>query len=107
VRVSRAAGNIAPAALSIFTYRTNGVTVSQTGVGGLPDRPLFVLHGELSGTIRTGLAVANPSGSPLTVTISTAGRVASLDVPSNGQRALAPVSCRTVLIRMRLSRAMS
>src|SRR5207237_9513457 len=64
------------------------VTVSQTGTAGQADRPLFVLYGELSGTIRTALAVANPSGSPLTVTISTGGRVASLDVPSNGQRAI-------------------
>jgi hypothetical protein len=86
VRVSPAAGNIAPAAIGIFTYRANGVTVSQTGTADQADRSLFVLYGELSGTIRTGLAVANPSASPLAVTISTGGRTASLNVPPNGQR---------------------
>ena len=87
VRVSVAAGNIAPAATSIFAYRTNGVTVSQAGAAAVPDRTLFLLYGELSGTVRTGLAVANPSASPLTVTVTFAGQVASLDIPANGQRA--------------------
>ena len=69
---------------SIFTYRANGVTV-QTGCGRLlPDGTRSSADGELSGTIRTGLAVANPSGVPLTVTISFGGRVASLDIPANG-----------------------
>ena len=88
VRVSLTGGNIAPAAMSIFTYRANGVTVSQAGAAALPDTTSFVLYGELSGTIRTGLAVANPSGFPLTVAISFAGQLASLDLPPNGQRAL-------------------
>ena len=87
VRVSPAGGNIAPAAISIFTYRANGVTVSQAGAAALPDGTVFVLYGELSGTIRTGLAVANPSGVPLTVTITFGGQVANLDIPANGQRA--------------------
>jgi hypothetical protein len=87
VRVLPADGNIAPAAISIFTYRANGVTVSQAGAATLPDGTVFVLHGELSGTIRTGLAVANPSGVPLTVTITFGGKVANLDIPANGQRA--------------------
>jgi hypothetical protein len=86
-RVSPADGNIAPAAISIFTYRANGVTVSQAGAATLPDGTAFLLYGELSETIRTGLAVANPSGVPLTVTITFGGKVASLDIPANGQRA--------------------
>jgi hypothetical protein len=87
VRISVAAGSIAPAATSILAYRANGVTVSQAGASAIPDRTLFLLYGELSGAVRTGVAVANPSGVPLTVTITFAGRVASLDIPANGQRA--------------------
>jgi len=87
VRVSLVGGNIAPAATTIFTYRANGVTVSQAGAAALPDTASFVLYGELSGTIRSGLAVANPTDFPLTVAITFAGQFTSVDVPPNGQRA--------------------
>jgi hypothetical protein len=72
--------------MSIFAFRANGVTVSQASAAAVPDRTLFLVYGELSGTVRTGLAVANPSGSPITVTVTFAGQVASLDIPANGQR---------------------
>jgi hypothetical protein len=87
VRISLSGGNIAPAATSIFTYRSNGVTVSQAGAAALSDTTSFQLYGELSGTIRSGLAIANPSDFPLTVAISFGGQLASVDVPASGQRA--------------------
>jgi glucose/sorbosone dehydrogenase len=87
VRVSVVGGILAPAALSIFTYRANGITVSTAGAAAMPDRTLFVVYGELAGTIRTGLAVANPSEFPSTVTITFGGQVANFDLPANGQKA--------------------
>jgi glucose/sorbosone dehydrogenase len=88
VRVSTVSGASAPVATSIFTYRSNSVTVTEAGAAVLPDSTSFQVYAELSPTIRTGLALANPSGSALTVTIALAGRLFSVEVPANGQRSL-------------------
>ena len=87
VRVSISTGGAVPAVTSIFTYRTNGVTVTEAGAAAVPESPSFQLYAEVSGTTRTGVAVANPSASASTLTISLAGLTASVDVPANGQRA--------------------
>jgi Glucose / Sorbosone dehydrogenase len=87
VRISISTGVAVPAVTSIFTYRANGVTVTEAGAAAVPDSTSFHLYAELSGTTRTGFAVANPSTSPLALTILVEGRIASVEVPANGQRA--------------------
>jgi hypothetical protein len=87
VRISLSSGAAPPAATSIFTYQANGVTVTEAGAAALRDSTSFQLYAELSGTIRTGFALANPSASALSVNISLAGRVANVNLPANGQRA--------------------
>jgi hypothetical protein len=87
VRISISTGPTVPAVTSIFTYRANGVTVTEAGVGTVSDSPSFELYAELSGTTRTGFAVANPSASLLTLTIAVGGQTASVSVPGSGQRA--------------------
>jgi hypothetical protein len=77
-----------PSALSIFTYRPDGVTVTEAGALALPGGTAFQLYAELSGTIRSGLAVANPSPDPVTVTISSSGVSSRLLLPPNGQTSL-------------------
>lgn len=55
-----AAGNTTPsAALAMFTYRSNGVLVSETAVPASAPRRSGRIYAETSVTIRTGLALAN------------------------------------------------
>jgi hypothetical protein len=77
-----------PAAISIFTSRINGVTVTEASTVAQLHSTAFQLYAELSGTSRTGFAIANPSTAAMTVTLSLPGRTASVDIPANGQRAL-------------------
>ncbi len=88
VRISVAVGSTAPSAISIFTFRSGGVAVTEAGAIALPGNTSFQLYAELSGTIHTGFAIANPSTSAIAVTLSTAGRIATVDVPANGQTSL-------------------
>jgi hypothetical protein len=88
VRISGAAGGSLPSAVSIFTYRAGGVTVTEAGALALASGTAFQVYAEASGTIRTGLAIANPSPAAVTVTLAVAGLTATLNIPGNGQTAL-------------------
>jgi hypothetical protein len=88
VRISAASGSAIPSAVSIFTYRSGATTVTEAGAPALAANTSFKLYAELSGTIRTGFAIANPGAEPIQVALSMAGRSASVEIPANGQRAL-------------------
>jgi hypothetical protein len=64
------------------------VTVTEAGAIGVPNGTSFQHYAELSGTIRSGFAIANPNASAITVNLAAGGRTATVDIPANGQRAL-------------------
>ncbi|HYR41843.1 MAG TPA: hypothetical protein VER98_02385, partial [Terriglobia bacterium] len=96
------AAALVPAAIAIFAYQNNGITVAETGVPAVPSGTAFRLYTEssgdfahaASGSIQTGLAVANTTGRPvtagLTLTLNTSSRqsTGSLTIPPNGQVAI-------------------
>src|SRR5207245_5031373 len=73
VRVVPTGGGTAPVALVVFSYRQAGVTVTEAGVP-VASGTAFRLYVESAGTpgqsgnIQTGIAVANTSSSPASVT---------------------------------------
>jgi len=99
VRITPVSGPAADA-IAIFSFKTNGVTVSEAGVSALPTGLSFRMFAEVSGspaqngTIESGLAIANASSSPVTVTLqlvrmdgSAPVPPATITVPAGGQRA--------------------
>jgi glucose/arabinose dehydrogenase len=84
-----------PVPFGIFSYRSAGVTVTETAVFSLRNSTAFRIYAEFSGTVDTGLAIANPSTSPVTVRVelthpdgTSTALAALIDVPANGQRSL-------------------
>jgi hypothetical protein len=101
VRVVPAAGSNAPSGIGVFSFRNGGVTVMQTGVPALRVSNAFRLYAESSGvpgqigSIQTGIAVANPSATPVNVLfeVNTLNGVSTnltgtITVPANGQAAM-------------------
>src|SRR5205823_556885 len=74
-------------AFSIVSYKLNGATVTTAGVPALPAGTAFLAYIENSGTIRSGIALANPSASPVTVSLEVLGKRAEVSLPANGQTA--------------------
>ncbi len=79
----------------IFSYKARGVTVTQAGVAGLENGTAFRAYVERSIALESGLAIANPSASPITVNLDlsrldgiSTGLTATINIPANGQRAL-------------------
>jgi hypothetical protein len=95
VRVIPAAGNKTPTGLAVFSYRSNGVTVSEAGVPATRPVTALRLYAEVSGgtdQIQTGIAISNSASSPVTVNIelttltgASTGLTGSVVVPGNGQ----------------------
>lgn len=56
---SSGAGSLA--GVIVFAFRSNGVLVSETSVPAVPVRTSGRIYAEQSGTVRTGLAIANPN----------------------------------------------
>jgi len=87
------AGSSNPSGLAIFSYRQNGVLVSEASV---PAMPLFQsgrIYAEVNGLTDTGVAFANPNTQAATITFNftDASGVdfgnASFDIPAGGQLA--------------------
>jgi len=90
----------APAAAAIFSFKNNGITVSEAGVSALTAGLAFRMYVEASGSpgqigfIESGFAIANPSAAPVNVNLELVGMDGSspvprvnLIVPANGQMA--------------------
>jgi hypothetical protein len=103
VRIMPDAGNPTPAGQVIFAYHTDGARVSEAGVPSTAAWTAQRLYVEASGnfaasdigSIQSGIAVANPSSSPVTVNFElttlagvSTGITGSLNVPAHGQTAL-------------------
>jgi len=95
VRVLTASGP-PPTSLAIFTYRSNGVTVSEAGVPAVTPSTAFRMYeydcGDYLGQIQTGIAITNPGTTAATVTVdltelwgASTGMTATIVVPPNGQ----------------------
>jgi hypothetical protein len=95
-RVIPQAGGRAPTSIEILFLRQAGITVSATAFAGVPHRSSSSMYVESSGSFgtvkstRTGVAIANPSETPLTVTLDLSdleGRLVGQvvqPVPGNG-----------------------
>ena len=59
--VEPAAGKTTPSGIAVFSYRPNGVLVSETAVPASPLRQSERIFAESTGAVRTGIAIANPS----------------------------------------------
>jgi hypothetical protein len=90
--------SMAPTATSIFSFMTNGITVSEAGVSALPTGLVFRMYAEASGvsgqiaSVESGMAIVNPSQSSVTVNVevmrmdgSSPVPPVTLTVPANGQ----------------------
>ena len=98
VRAAPHSGNAAPSGLVIFSYAPAGKTLSEAGVPALPNGSAFRVYAEAAGTrgqtgsISTGLAIANTADTSNTVTLeltnldgSLAVAPATFALPPSGQ----------------------
>jgi hypothetical protein len=81
----------APDGIAIFRLRTGGVTITEAGIPAVPGALAIRSIAERSTTVRTGVAVANVSGSAVQVRIelrnadgSASGFSGSINVPAGG-----------------------
>jgi len=92
VRVIPTNNTPAPSGLAIFSFRKNGIVVSEAGVPAVAAGSAFRLYAETVGTIRTGIAITNNSSFDTTVTLeltqlngSSTGLTGTISIPANGQ----------------------
>jgi len=89
-RVTGSSGG-APAGLAIFSYRQNGVMVSEAGVPASKLMTQGILYAETNAAVRSGIAIANPNADPAAVSFTFVdehgGAVSSgsMTVPANSQ----------------------
>jgi hypothetical protein len=102
VHVNPSADTSTPAGLAIFSFQNAGVTVSEAGVPAASPGFAFRVFVESSGdfdhaatgSLRTGLAIANTSSQATTVVVEVknldggTGLIGTLSIPGNGQAAL-------------------
>src|SRR5439155_18458510 len=94
-RVVPATGSTSPSGLGIFSLQSGGITVAEAGLPDVPVSTAFRLYAEAAGSIQTGLAVANSTAAPATVTLeltkldgSSSALTGTMIVPANGQTAM-------------------
>ena len=99
IKITPTGGSASPVALAVFRFTAGGIVVSETGVLGQTGSSSFNLYVETSASgsdakIRSGLAVANTSANPITVTLdlstlagASTGLTSSVVVPAQGQLA--------------------
>lgn len=80
-----------PAGLAIFSFRQNGVVVSEATVPASTAIQRGILYAEISGPVRTGIAISNPVDLPATISFTytdTDGKLSGQGttvVPAHGQ----------------------
>jgi hypothetical protein len=98
IHVDPASGSGMPSGLAIFSYAQNGITTTAASIAALPAGIAFRTYVESEGTpgqpgnIQTGVAIANPSTSPVTIKLSInkldgspTDLSGSFDIPAEGQ----------------------
>jgi len=85
---------LTPTMSGVFSYNYNGITVTEAGISAAPAGVSFQVYGVLNTTdsIQSGVALANPSASPVTVSVQAVGLnatpqspVLTLTLPAKGQ----------------------
>jgi len=74
-------------AIGIFSFSSNGVTVTQTSVPAVPSGIAFRAYVEIGTGTRSAIAIANPTDATANVILEAAGATATLSIPPNGQMA--------------------
>ena len=96
VRVTPSTNAQAPSGLAVFSLKSGGVTIAEAGVPAARPGQAFRLYAEATdadgGSIQTGIAILNPSGTSITVTFElltlgggSTGLTGSVTVAGNGQ----------------------
>ena len=67
-RIQPGSGRSTPSGVAIFGLRQDGVLVSETGVPASPSVSSGRIYAEVSGPVRTGLAIANPGSQDAEIT---------------------------------------
>ena len=89
-RIAEASGT-APSGLAIFSYRQNGVLVSEAAVSASNVLTQGRMYAETSATVRSGIAIANPNSDPAVVSFTftdqsgASAYSGSTTIPANGQ----------------------
>src|SRR5207302_2039179 len=84
-------GSAAPSGLAIIGFRQNGVLVTEAGVPATNLIQSGRIYAESSGSVNTGLAIANPNTQAATIQFyftaadGTAGSTGTATIPANGQ----------------------
>jgi hypothetical protein len=74
-------------AIGIFSFSSNGVTVTQASVPAVPSGIAFRAYVEIGTGTRSAIAIANPTNATANVILEAAGATAALSIPANGQMA--------------------
>jgi hypothetical protein len=96
VQITPGPGGMAPAASAIFAFKNNGITVTEAGVSSIPTATAFEIYAAYSSvpgaTIQSGVALANPNPTPVTVNLEVLGtngisllQATTVTLPGNGQ----------------------
>jgi hypothetical protein len=96
VRIDPEAGSTVPQAFAVFSFKPNGITVTETSIAATQSGTALRMYVELPGTATGGsphsaVAIANPSASPAAVTLtfarldgSTPAAPVTITVPAAG-----------------------
>ncbi len=91
VRIVAGASGTAPAAIALFSFKKDGVTVTEASVLAARGSTAYRAYVETSDNVQTGIAIANPASSGITVNLEAttlsgtpAGFSGSLTIPANG-----------------------
>jgi glucose/arabinose dehydrogenase len=92
IRVLPGENTVAPSATSIFSFVNGNATVTVAGLPAIRNGTALRLYVEATGGTQSGLAIANPSSSPVSVDLelmrldgSSTGLSTRLNLPPNGQ----------------------
>jgi len=95
VRVNPKAGHAVPDGVLVFSYQSDGITVTETSIPAVEAGSLFSAYAEASSSVQTGLALANsgPSDAVVALSLMSAtgedlGMRTTLRLPANGHSAL-------------------
>ena len=102
VRIIPTGGTSTPDGLVVFSFQNGGVTVSEAGVPATSPGSAFRVYAESSGdfdhsatgSVRTGLAIANTSAQATSVIVEvknldgSTGLIGTISIPANGQTSL-------------------
>ena len=85
-------GTTTPSGLGVFSFKPGQFTVAEAGVPLLEPAPAVRMYAESASPVQTGVAVANPSSTPATVTFElttlagvSTGLTGTATIPGDGQ----------------------